>query len=287
MAPGSRWVYRETATDGALQTCGGQGHRQNPTDRERRYRPGGARHGDREGPARRGHVRLVRAGPARQRLVPGRGHQGLRERQGRVDQGLLGSRRERRRAGSSCPHIRARGCSTARSTCRARPRTRRGCSASTTRPRSRRGISGGSVMTKDWNPLDPKVLEYKLYARGSRAGAGAHGLRRRRPRGAVELQHGVGCAVHALLGRPAGADLAPPGAVRDVAVQRRPRRRLRQLDRAAARLLRTALDDARLRGHVVGGHERGNGFEWFIVGFAFVVDVGSYAGGRSSSAKRD
>jgi hypothetical protein len=30
-----------------------------------------------------------------------------------------------------------------------------------------------------------------------------------------------------------------------------------------------------------------HGFEWFIVGFAFVVDVGSYAGGRSSSAKRD
>jgi hypothetical protein len=30
-----------------------------------------------------------------------------------------------------------------------------------------------------------------------------------------------------------------------------------------------------------------HGFEWFIVGFAFVVDVGSYAGGGSRRAKRD
>jgi hypothetical protein len=31
----------------------------------------------------------------------------------------------------------------------------------------------------------------------------------------------------------------------------------------------------------VGTHEVA-GFEWFIVGFAFVVDLGSYAGGRRS-----
>ena len=30
-----------------------------------------------------------------------------------------------------------------------------------------------------------------------------------------------------------------------------------------------------------------HGFEWFIVGVAFVVDVGSYAGSRSAPAKRD
>jgi hypothetical protein len=30
-----------------------------------------------------------------------------------------------------------------------------------------------------------------------------------------------------------------------------------------------------------------HGFEWFIVGFAFVIDVGSYAGGGSRRAKRD
>jgi hypothetical protein len=29
------------------------------------------------------------------------------------------------------------------------------------------------------------------------------------------------------------------------------------------------------------------GFEWFIVGLAFVIDLGSYAGGGSRRAKRD
>ena len=30
-----------------------------------------------------------------------------------------------------------------------------------------------------------------------------------------------------------------------------------------------------------------HGFEWFIVGLAFVIDLGSYAGGGSRRAKRD
>lgn len=30
-----------------------------------------------------------------------------------------------------------------------------------------------------------------------------------------------------------------------------------------------------------------HGFEWFIVGVAFVVDVGSYAGGRSARSRDD
>ena len=47
-----------------------------------------------------------------------------------------------------------------------RPRTAPACSASTTRPRCRPATTGASLMTKDWNPLEPKVLEYKLYARG-------------------------------------------------------------------------------------------------------------------------
>ena len=75
----------------------GEGHEPDQADRERRDGPGGARHRHREGPGRRGHVRLVRAGQARQRLVPRRGHQGVRERQGAIDGGLVGGRRRRRR----------------------------------------------------------------------------------------------------------------------------------------------------------------------------------------------
>ena len=45
---------------------------------------------------RGGHEGLVRPGRRRQRLVPRRGHQGVRERKGRVDQGVVGARRGRR-----------------------------------------------------------------------------------------------------------------------------------------------------------------------------------------------
>ena len=34
----------------------------------------------------------------------------------------------------------------------------------------------------------------------------------------------------------------------------------------------------------VGQRSRGRGFEWFLVGLAFVIDVGSYAGGRWARA---
>jgi hypothetical protein len=35
------------------------------------------------------------------------------------------------------------------------------------------------------------------------------------------------------------------------------------------------------------GTNRVDGFEWFIVGLAFVVDLGSYVGGSSSRGRRD
>ena len=97
MAPGSRWVYRET--DAA-------GHRQrivvtvtSPDEADRRHhRPRRPRRRDRRRARRRGHLRLVRAGPRRKRLVPGRGHEGVRARQGRLHRGVMGGRR-RRRAG--------------------------------------------------------------------------------------------------------------------------------------------------------------------------------------------
>ena len=75
------------------------------TSRTRRRRSSGIearrrpRHRHRGRRARRGHVRLVRAGRRRQRLVPRRGHEGVRERQGRHDGRLVGGRRRRGPAG--------------------------------------------------------------------------------------------------------------------------------------------------------------------------------------------
>ena len=66
----------------------GRGGRGGRSDRHRHQR--------RQRRLRRGHRGLVRAGHGRQRLVPRRGHQGVRERQGRVDHGLVGARRRRR-----------------------------------------------------------------------------------------------------------------------------------------------------------------------------------------------
>jgi hypothetical protein len=41
------------------------------------------------------------------------------------------------------------------------------------------------------------------------------------------------------------------------------------------------VDDARLRRlYDVGSGREVAGFEWYLVGVAFVVDLGSYAGGR-------
>ena len=99
LKPGSRWVYRETDTE--RDQAEGRGHRDrsDQADRQRGHRSRGPRHRDREGRAGRGHVRLVRPGPQGQRLVPGRGHQGLRERQGGLDRGLVRGRGGRRQAG--------------------------------------------------------------------------------------------------------------------------------------------------------------------------------------------
>ncbi len=43
------------------------------------------------------------------------------------------------------------------------------------------------LMTKDYTPLHPEILEHKLYAKGRRPGARARHLRRRGPRGAAQL----------------------------------------------------------------------------------------------------
>ena len=103
----------------------GRGHRRDEDDRQRRRGPGRPRHGHRERRAGRGHRRLVRPGRRRQHLVPGREHRGVRERQDRQPRGLVRGRR-RRRAGRDRDARRSPspGWPTARSTSRARPRTR-------------------------------------------------------------------------------------------------------------------------------------------------------------------
>ena len=142
------------------------------------------------------------------------------------------------------------------------------------------------MLTKEWNPLEPKVLEYKLYARGVgtvlaltvRAAATARSCSASH-RG--RLPGAMPCLVVLL------ALISP------------------RLALFAMWLFSDILGDAYdswivpLLGFFVlpwttlayagmwsSGTNVVHGFEWFIVGFAFVVDIGSYAGGRSSRAER-
>ena len=104
--PGTRWVSRRRGRPARRR------HRHPPDEegRHRHRRPRRARHRDRARAGRRGHLRLVRAGRARQRLVPRRGHDRVRGRQAGVDGGLARRRASTApRPGSSCPPIRAPG----------------------------------------------------------------------------------------------------------------------------------------------------------------------------------
>ena len=69
MKPGSRWVYRETDSEGTRQKVVVNGQAQDQADRQRDHGQGRPRQGHRERRARRAHRRLVRAGPGRQHLV--------------------------------------------------------------------------------------------------------------------------------------------------------------------------------------------------------------------------
>ena len=98
MAPGDHWVYRERDGSGGTQKV-----KVTVTDRAKTIAGIEARvvHDVvcRGWSARREHRRLVRTGRGRQRLVPGREHDGVRERQGRLQAGSWEARCGRRAAG--------------------------------------------------------------------------------------------------------------------------------------------------------------------------------------------
>ena len=66
------------------------------------------------------------------------------------------------------------------------------------------------LMTKDMNPLEPKVLEFKFYARGVGPVLAIAGLRRQRPRGAGQLLAGVRGKLEADGGARFGPPRSPP-----------------------------------------------------------------------------
>ena len=99
-SPATRWT---TARLGGRRGGAGGRHRRRDPDRQRRHR---ARRRDtvsRRRRDRRGHVRLARAGPRRQRLVPRRGHRRVRGREVAPRRVVRGRRRRRRRASRCRP----------------------------------------------------------------------------------------------------------------------------------------------------------------------------------------
>ena len=58
---------------------------------------------------------------------------------------------------------------------------------------------------------------------------------------------------------------------------------VRQLVPAVHRVLPPAVDDARLAVMWDVGTREVSGFEWFVVGLAFLVDLASYFGGKRAS----
>ena len=145
MAPGSRWVYRETDTEGTKQRVV-----VTVTPRTKEIANGVEARVVRDVVTENGQpVEVTDDWYAQdsdgQHLVPGRGHRGVRERQGDDHRGLLRGRR-RRGAGrrDRARQIPSPGSPTGRSTTPARPRTRPRSSASTSRPRCRSATSPAS-----------------------------------------------------------------------------------------------------------------------------------------------
>ena len=189
MEPGSRWVYRETDPEGTKQRVV-----VTVTSKTKRIANGVA--------ARVVHDVVTEDGKpvevtddwyAQDRA----GTSGTWARTRRSTRTARSSRRRarsrrastERRPGSSCPPSRGRACATGRSTTRARRRTEAEVVSVDEQVEVPFGHFGqGSVlMTKDLNPLEPKVLEYKFYARGVGPVLAIARVRRQRPRGAGQL----------------------------------------------------------------------------------------------------
>ena len=200
MKPGSRWVYRETDPEGLVQRGVVTVLATDEAHRKRRHGTGRSRRRHRGRQAGRGHRRLVRAGSLRKRLVPRRGDDRVRERQARLDEGLLRGRSRRRAGGRDRSGATEAGhAATGRSTTRARPRIAAKSSACASRSRSRSGHFGRGrvLMTRDLNPLEPKVARVQVLRTRYRAGARDRGFRWQRPRRARALRAGrlriLGC----------------------------------------------------------------------------------------------
>ena len=183
LVPGHRcWTYRATGDDGRAADhrhasptgpgwCG-RAHRRRPRRVTGRPRRGSSR-----------NLRLVRAGPRRQRLVLRRGHHGVR-RAAAPDPRARGRPASTvPRPGWRCRPTRASATATPRSTLPAWPRTRPRC----WRSHATRDGAGGHLRrrlleTEDTTPLEPGLVEQTFYARGR--GAGRSGDRDRRRRSA-------------------------------------------------------------------------------------------------------
>ena len=159
--PGSDWRYESPASTARLDDDHG---RRSPTTRARS--PGVATTAvatssptPTAGSSR--HVRLVRPGPARQRLV------------GSAGEGVVAGRRGRRRGRARrCRRRRGSATATARSTTRASAEDRAGCWRGRVAHDVARRRGTDLLQTEDTTPLEPDVVEHAFYARGHRSGRG-------------------------------------------------------------------------------------------------------------------
>ncbi len=166
MAPGSTWVYRETDGEGNEQRV-----EVTVTDRTKAHprhrRHGGSRRRHRERPGEGGHLRLVRAGRVGQRLVPRRGHEGVRGREGRQHEGIVEGRQWTAPSrGSSCPRSPEVGLSYRQEYYAGEAEDAAEVLSLDERVDVPYGSFGGVLMTRDYTPLDPAAAERKYYAQG-------------------------------------------------------------------------------------------------------------------------
>ena len=119
----------------------------------------------------------------------GEDSQGLRERQGRQHRGFVGGGRRRRAARHrDAGRSRRSATCTARSTTAGEAEDMMEIAASTARPTRRAGAYRDVLVTDDWNPLEPEVVEQKSLRQGRRPDARREDRRRRGTVGARRVQ---------------------------------------------------------------------------------------------------
>ncbi len=166
MKPGSRWVYRETDKDAVMQV------EVTVTNQTKRIANGVEARVVHDVVTEDGEPvevtrRLVRPGLGWQRLVPRRGHGGVRERQGCLD-GRDPSRpgSTGRRPGSRCPADPERGQAYRQEYYAGEAEDSAKILSLGATARCRSGSFEGVLQTEDLNPLSkPPQVEHKYYAR--------------------------------------------------------------------------------------------------------------------------